>query len=176
MATCNRAPDAVGNLRVQISVYCAFILTCTAFLALFNAPVSAADRMASGNEHRSAERAATAVLDEFMLAFNNQDMDAWSKTLNYPHVRFASGSVRVWQDAREFQADRPFAALAQAKWDHSHWRSRKVVMSSPAKVHIATVFERFNAANQSIGVYESLYIVTRVNGKWGIQARSSLAP
>lgn len=134
--------------------------------------VSADDR----TRHDSAEEAAIAVLDTFMLTFNNKDMNGWSETLNYPHVRFASGDVRVWQTIKEFRATPPFKALADIGWDHSHWISRKVVMSSPAKVHIATVFQRFDASNQSIGTYESLYIVTRVNGRWGIQARSSLAP
>jgi len=47
---------------------------------------------------------------------------------------------------------------------------------SPAKVHIATKFQRFNEKNESIGTYESLYIVTKADGHWGTQARSSLAP
>jgi len=45
------------------------------------------------------------------------------------------------------------------------------------KVHMNTVFQRFNSQNEVIGTYESLYIVTRdAQGKWGTQARSSLAP
>ena len=42
--------------------------------------------------------------------------------------------------------------------------------------NIDTVFQRFNSDNQPIGRYQSLYIVTNVNGHWGVQARSSLAP
>jgi len=124
----------------------------------------------------SAVQASMKVLDDFMLAFNARNMTAWSETLNYPHVRFASGEVRVWKDIEEFSATPPFDALKVIGWDHSHWISRKVIMSSSAKVHIATVFQRFNAKNESIGQYESLYIVTRVSGRWGIQSRSSLAP
>jgi len=127
-------------------------------------------------KHASARDAAMTVLDDFMRAFNRRDMEAWAATLNYPHVRFASGSVRVWQDIHEFTAESPFANLGNNRWDHSHWLKRKVVLASPAKVHIATTFERFDENNESIGVYESLYIVTRVNGQWGIQSRSSLAP
>lgn len=128
------------------------------------------------NKHTSAIRAAMTVLDEFMITFNRRDMPAWAETLNYPHVRFASNEVKVWSDIHEFMAEPPFTLLANIGWDHSHWRSRDVVMASATKVHIATLFERFNAANESIGVYQSLYIVTRVNGQWGIQSRSSLAP
>ena len=116
------------------------------------------------------------AMDEFMLGFNARDMDAWASSLNYPHVRFASGSVTVWNTAEEFKQRNPFAGLVNSGWDHSHWLTRDVTLVSAGKVHIATVFQRFNSANEVIGTYESLYIVTKVNGHWGTQARSSLAP
>ena len=124
----------------------------------------------------AADAAAMQVLDEFMLAFNARDMAAWAATLQYPHVRFASASVSVYEDASAFGDRDVFRMLADTGWDHSHWLTREVVLSSPEKVHINTTFQRFNAANEPIGTYESLYIVTRVDGRWGIQARSSLAP
>ena len=119
---------------------------------------------------------AMGVLDEFMLAFNARDIDRWANTLNYPHVRFASGTVSVYEDADEF-TDRPvFKMLSETGWEYSHWISRDVVLVSAGKVHIATTFQRFNEDHEPIGTYESLYIVTLVDGHWGIQARSSLAP
>lgn len=128
------------------------------------------------DKHPKAVTQAMQTLDAFMSAFNNRDMPAWAATLNYPHVRFASGGVTVWDDSPTFSERAPFAALAKTGWDHSHWLERNVVLASPRKVHLATVFQRFNANNEVIGTYESLYIVTKVKGRWGIQARSSLAP
>jgi hypothetical protein len=119
---------------------------------------------------------AMAAMDEFMLAFNDKDSDEWAATLNYPHVRFASGTVTVWDSAEEFSDTDAFQSLARLGWDHSHWLTRDVVLVSPDKVHIAALFQRFNEANEIIGTYQSLYIVTKVNGHWGTQARSSLAP
>ena len=128
-------------------------------------------------EIRAAFANAMAALDEFMTTFNARDMQAWAGTLNYPHVRFASGEVTVWQTADEFIANsRTFEALPRQGWDHSHWLSREVILAAPDKVHVNTVFQRFNSNNEPIGTYESLYIVTNVNGHWGTQARSSLAP
>ena len=135
---------------------------------LFSAWTSHADE--------AADAAAMQVLDEFMLAFNARDMEAWAATLQYPHVRFASASVSVYEDPAAFGDRDVFRMLAETGWDHSHWLTREVVLSSPDKVHINTTFQRFNAANEPIGTYESLYIVTRVDRRWGIQARSSLAP
>ena len=127
-------------------------------------------------ENEEAVAGAMAALDEYMTSFNARDSQLWAMSLNYPHVRFASGTVTVWETAEEFARTDSFNRLAPIGWDHSHWLSRDVVLVSPAKVHIATKFQRFNDKNESIGMYESLYIVTRVDGHWGTQARSSLAP
>ena len=127
-------------------------------------------------ENDEAIAGAMAALDEFMPTFNARDPQLWARSLNYPHVRFASGTVTVWETAEEFAETESFNRLAAIGWDHSHWLSRNVVLVSPAKVHVATKFQRFNEKNESIGTYESLYIVTKVDGHWGTQARSSLAP
>jgi hypothetical protein len=116
------------------------------------------------------------ALDKFMLAFNKRNLEAVSATLNYPHVRFASDNVFVFEDEKSFTDRNIYKSLIDSGWDHSHWLSRDVVLSSPDKVHIATAFQRYNESNEPIGRYESLYIVTQKNGHWGIQARSSLAP
>lgn len=116
-------------------------------------------------------------LDEYMAAFNSRDSEAWARTLNYPHVRIASGDVRVWEDAEEFAAYMDFDVFAERfGWDHSHWIRREVVGASSVKVHVMTTFQRFNAENEPIATYDSLYIVTLVDGHWGTQARSSTAP
>ena len=130
----------------------------------------------TGNENAEAIAGAMAALDEFMLSFNRKDMEDWAATLNYPHVRFASGGVTVWESAEEFAKGTAFENLARIGWDHSHWLSREVTMASPTKVHISTVFQRFNVRNEPIAKYQSLYLVTLVDGHWGTQARSSLAP
>ena len=127
-------------------------------------------------ENEEAVAGAMAALDEFMITFNARNSQLWARSLNYPHVRFASGTVTVWESAEKFAQTDSFNRLAAIGWDHSHWLTRNVVLVSPAKVHIATKFQRFNEKNESIGTYESLYIVTKVDGHWGTQARSSLAP
>ena len=130
----------------------------------------------STSEEDEAIAGAMAAMDAFMLGFNARDPQMWAASLNYPHVRFASGNVTVWDSADEFSNTRAFENLSNSGWDHSHWLTRDVVLVSSAKVHIATVFQRFNADNEVLATYESLYIVTKVDGHWGTQARSSLAP
>ncbi len=150
-----------------------FALLCCFWLS----PATLSAQATDTDVNAEALDGAMAALDEFMVAFNGRDMEAWAATLNYPHVRFASGRVTVWQNAEEFAREATFANLEAIGWDHSHWLSREPVLVSPGKVHIHTVFERFNGFNQQIGTYQSLYIVTRdEDGNWGTQARSSLAP
>jgi len=123
------------------------------------------------------EKAALAALDNFMKAFNARDPKAWAATLNYPHVRFASDSVRVWKTEADFAAYMNFDFFAkQTGWHHSAWDSREVFQSGKDKVHIAVQFSRYDAEGDKIATYKSLYIVTHKNGKWGTQARSSFAP
>jgi len=139
---------------------------------LAGTPVLAQD----ADDNEQAIAGAMAAMDNFMLGFNAKDPQAWADSLNYPHVRFASGGVTVWESAEEFAQTRAFENLARIGWDHSHWLTREVVLVSSEKVHIATVFQRFNSDNIAIATYQSLYIITKVDGHWGTQARSSLAP
>ena len=143
-----------------------------AFLSVmaFNTPnVFAEDDNLSSKE-------AMNVMDQFLEAFNDRDIEAWSKTLNYPHVRFASGQVKIWENRQAFISETNLQPLIESGWNHSRWLRREVVLSSPLKVHISTSFERYDKDNQAISAYESLYIITRKDNQWGIQARSSLAP
>ena len=123
-----------------------------------------------------AEAAAMKVLDDFMIAFNARDAAAFEAVLHFPHYRIASGNVSVLQDPRTLPAlfDRFIAAMP--RWDHSAWAERKVIHSGPDKVHIDTRFIRYQTDGSVLASYDSLYIVTRLNGRWGVLARSSFAP
>jgi hypothetical protein len=121
--------------------------------------------------------AAMKSLDEYMAAFNSKDSIAWAATLNYPHIRIASGAVRITQTAEEYAAGMDFGAFAERTgWDHSEWDKRDVIHSSPDKVHFATTFSRYDKDGKKIATYDSLYIVTEQDGHWGTLARSSFAP
>ena len=121
---------------------------------------------------------AAEVMREFMVTFNAQDSDGWSKTLLFPHVRISSGGVVVDPSRQEFVAQMDFQAFARRfNWHHSAWDSLEVVQVSPNKVHIAVQFTRYDVQQQALASYDSLYILQPgEGGKWGIRARSSFAP
>ena len=123
------------------------------------------------------EQAALRVLDAFMAAFNARDVEAWIATLHFPHVRIASGEVVAFPDADAFRKSFEFARFAESTgWSRSEWSERRVVQSGPDKVHVAVAFTRVRADGSVIARYESLYVITRAGGRWGVQARSSFAP
>jgi len=128
---------------------------------------------------QTSEAEALRVLDDFMAAFNNGDIEAMAALLHYPHVRIARGEVSIWDAAEEFKAARTPADherfVRATEWHHSAWDSREVVHSSDEKLHIAVRFTRYREDGSVIGSYDSLWIVTKRDGRWGVQARSSYA-
>lgn len=118
--------------------------------------------------------AAQACLDAFMVAFNARDLAAFEATFNFPHVRFASGKVTIINPG--YHKPEMFTQGALSEWDHSAWRRRDVIHAGADKVHLDTHFARFRKDGSLIGGFDSIYIVTRQDGRWGIQGRSSFAP
>ena len=66
-------------------------------------------------------------------------------------------------------------ARAGDGWARSQWDERTPIHVGPDKVHLKVAFSRWSADGSLIGNFETIYIVTRQDGHWGIQARSSFA-
>jgi len=118
--------------------------------------------------------AAQGRLDAFMKAFNARDIAAYEDSFNFPHVRFASSKVTIIN--RGYHKPEMFTTGSLTDWDHSAWQRRNVIHAGADKVHIDTRFSRFRKDGSVIGGFDSIYIVTRLDGRWGIQGRSSFAP
>lgn len=119
---------------------------------------------------------ARAVMDGFMVAFNAQDAEALRTTwFHFPHVRLHSGQVTVMATPADFRSA-VWGRTGQAQgWARTAWDYVEPVDSGPDKVHFRVQFTRYRADGSAIGSYRSLYIVTKLDGRWGIQARSSWA-
>jgi hypothetical protein len=121
-----------------------------------------------------AVAAAMQCLDDFMAAFNARDLEAWGKTFNYPSVRLASNTMVIIEPG--YHTPEMFDRGALSEWHHSGWDRREIIHAGPDKVHIDTRFTRYRADGSIIGGFDSIYVVTRENGHWGVKARSSFAP
>jgi hypothetical protein len=127
---------------------------------------------------REIIEASLKTLDTFIETFNDGDARGHCETFAYPHVRLASGQVRVWNSIDEAiePMERAIAWLRSQGWDHSEWDHRKMVQIGESKVHLDVQFRRFRSDKSVLGVFPAIYVVTDVDGRWLIQCRSSFAP
>jgi len=146
-----------------------------------------ASRTALAEQVSDASRDAEimAVLDEYMNALNELDIERHVATYQFPHYRHASGEIVIWETPREAMPilDLPMSERKQAlrgilakDWDRSVWTQRDIVQGDATKVHVATQFVRLRKDGSKIATYDSLYVLTRDADGWGIKGRSSFAP
>ena len=130
------------------------------------------------SEPKAPQNAAVAAIEKFMAALNAWDDAGLYDLLHLPHVRISGEGVAIWHDRAELEETylRDFYARAGPDWHHTTLDSTEVIHSSEHKVHVLIQFTRWDESDTAIATYRSLWIMTRANGRWGAQARSSFAP
>jgi hypothetical protein len=126
------------------------------------------------HDHSAAIAGAMKCLDDFMAAFNARDVAAFDATFNFPSVRSASNKLVIINPGDHTPG--MFTRGALKEWHHSAWERREVMGASEDKVHFDTRFTRYRADGSVIGGFDSIYVVTKENGHWGVKIRSSFAP
>jgi hypothetical protein len=126
------------------------------------------------SDHQAEIDAAMKVLDDFMTAFNARDSEAFEATFNFPSIRLASGRLVTLEQG--FHRPENFEVGAFEGWDHSAWNRREIIHAGPDKVHVDTRFSRYRKDGSIIGGFDSVYVITRQDGHWGVKIRSSFAP
>jgi len=125
-----------------------------------------------------SETEAAKAIEAFFKAFNAHDNEAYQKALHYPHIRINNnGRVIIIQDPADWSLERALTYLAKNEgWEYSTLDSVKVIQASEVKVHFDIEFSRYKKDGSRYAVHKSLWIVTKKDGQWGVQARSSFAP
>ena len=114
-----------------------------------------------------------APIEACMAAANRRDLDGVRATSRFPHVLFSLATVTHYPAAADFSFAAFDARTSGQGWSHSTFDSHDVLMSGPDKAHLDIGFTRWRADGSKIGAYHAMYIVVRIDGRWGIQARSS---
>ena len=122
------------------------------------------------------ERECLDVLDRFMAALNQQDATAMDSAMHFPHVRHAEGKLTIYPAAGQNPMNLFERLKTQDDWLRSEWRRRKMAQSSADKAHFMVTYIRYRSDGSEIGTYESLYTLTYMDSRWGIQIRSSFGP
>lgn len=117
--------------------------------------------------------AARAVMHAHMAALNARDNAALTRTLHFPHYRLSKGRLQIWEQPDSYFAD--FLKRAEPEWAFSGWDFLTVVAAGPAKVHLDVGFTRYRADRTPLGSYRALWVVAKLDGRWGAQLRSSFA-
>ncbi len=113
-----------------------------------------------------------------MAALNAGDNQALFDTLHIPHIRISGDGVAIYTSLEDLEKNylRGFTARAGGAWHHTVLDSSQVMHSSENKVHLFIQFTRYDLDDKPLATYQSLWIMTKLNGRWGAQARSSFAP
>lgn len=117
--------------------------------------------------------AALEVLDRHFAALNAGDAAALADTLHFPHYRLAGVRMQIWDSPQTYLDD--FHTRAGKAWHHSTWDFRNAIAAGADKVHFDVQFTRYRADGSVLGTYRSLWVVSRINGRWAAQLRSSFA-
>ena len=120
---------------------------------------------------------AKASFERWNAAFNARDMEGMTAEMHFPHRRLSGeNEFQVWQTADDFRATRGenmTASLSAQGWDHTATTSIEGIQSGKDKVHLAINQSRRRADGTEYNTFPTLWIFTRIDGRWGVQFRSS---
>lgn len=127
--------------------------------------------------HESPEAAYFAFLD----TFNARDAAGWAGVNNWPHSRISAAApdsaahwrppTRIFADAEEYLAAPLWDELEATGWARSESTPRSIVQSSEIKAHIAGGWTRYDADGNAMAANRVVYVATRTDDGWGLQAQ-----
>jgi hypothetical protein len=122
-----------------------------------------------------SEEKARKTIEEYIKAFNAQDVPAMVDKLNFPFCWIINNVVRPVQKASDFVS--PTARLIETEdWHHTQLDQAEPVQVWETKAHFKVTYSRFKADGVKYTTHEALWIVTTGNGHWGIQCMSLYIP
>ena len=122
------------------------------------------------------ETEALAMVNAYQDGWNLRDIEAMNAAFHFPHVRIASGRIDVMEEPLPNDPKLIERFIEQTGWHYSLWDYRRAIQSTEDKVHFALQFTRYRKDDSVIGHYPSMWVVAKIAGRWGVQARSSFAP
>ena len=108
----------------------------------------------------------------FFEADSAKDAEAWAGVMSYPHVRVsARGTASYYETPEAYASGASWESREATGWVRSRGIEPTRLHESADKVHLAAGWTRYNAADEPILSNRVTYILTRLDGSWGIQAR-----
>jgi hypothetical protein len=114
---------------------------------------------------------AMVALDRYLETWNSRDAAVWATSLHFPHVRPGPGAFELTRSPEEYVKGVNFEQTLKTGWHHSEWVLREVVQVGEDKVHAWGAWQRYTADGKPLAGSDITYIITRIGGRWGVQAR-----
>ena len=108
---------------------------------------------------------------EFFRADRAKDPHAWAAVNSYPHVRVAPGGIEYFETARDYASQASWTEREATGWVRTGGIGPERLHTSPDRVHLAGGWTRYNADDEPILSNRVVYVLTRIDRSWGIQAR-----
>ena len=107
--------------------------------------------------------------------FNKRDRKISVDLMHFPHVRLWNNQFSIFNSEEEFLKgfDLQTQKLEQGGWTHTVTKDIQAVQSDESKVHLLLLQSRRNKDDIEIENFQTLWIMTKIDGKWGIKFRSS---
>ncbi|MYI81178.1 MAG: hypothetical protein F4060_14680 [Holophagales bacterium] len=131
----------------------------------------------SESDREASAAAAVAAVGSYLAAFNARDEAAMTDAMEFPHVRVGRGGVRIWSTAAEYRDGFDFDAFAERLgWERSEADSMEAIQIGARGVNVAVRITRYSAGGAKIHSFDTVYLVTESDGRWGIRAGAGIAP
>ena len=107
--------------------------------------------------------------------FNKRNSKLCVEYMHFPHIRLWKNRFSIFKNKEEFLKgfDQQSKNLASERWNHTVTKSIQVIQSDPEKVHLILHQSRRDKNGKEYHNFHTLWIMTKINEKWGIQFRSS---
>jgi hypothetical protein len=115
--------------------------------------------------------AAESCLDGFTACFNNRDRVGMDAYLHFPHVLFSGAEWLVREKPGQLPADF-FDTLVKSGWEKTVYEAKEPMLVSAEQVHFRVRYTRRATDGRILTEHENVWIVTRINDRWGIALRS----
>ncbi len=127
------------------------------------------------NLSNDSGKEAVETFRRWAAAFNARDADAMIAEMHFPHMRLSGSEFQTWPTSEEFRApqDEMTKELLAEGWHTTITKSIDAVQAGPEKVHLVIRQSRQHEDGTEYNGFDTLWIFTKIEGRWGVQFRSS---
>lgn len=122
-----------------------------------------------------SEEKAKKVVEDYIDAFNSQDLEAMLDSLNFPFSWLINNVVRPVEKAEDFVSPTQYL-IKNEGWHHTVLDWVEPVQVWENKAHLKVSYSRFKADGTKYLTHEALWIVTVDDDHWGVQFMSLHTP